>query len=230
MENGIFSPLYYPDLWTMSTDSKFKKNTAYLNNEQFKEQGNIEEKPDKIILSKKFIPTVPITRTEIELDTNGKITKINSYQVPNDSQSTPVLFSSYEFHYTNNKCYPNEEWDENSGTLYNTEFCSQAKPILQAHYKKRKQKKKIGSDDEKEDKKLQLSNLLSELMKKHNIKDKDGQAYFESVAARAKKQNIDPSSIIIEKTLMITNACKDMNGVSSALKDKSLFVNLGVNP
>lgn len=223
MENGIFNPIFYPDLWTMDTNGKFKKNEAYLNNQEFKEQGSIEEKTDKIILSKKFIPTVPITKTEIELDSNGRISKINSYQVASDAPNNPQLFSSYEFRYSNNKCYPYEEWDENSGTIYNTEFCNEARPILQAHYKKKKLKKKTDDDDDKEDKNIQLSDLLSELIKKHNIKYKDGKSYLESLEARAKKQSSNPSSIIIEKTLMLTKACKEMNGVSRALSDISLF-------
>jgi hypothetical protein len=223
MENGIFNPIFYPDLWIMDANSKFKKNEAYLNNQEFKEQGSIEEKTDKIILSKKFIPTVPITRTEIELDSIGRISKVNSYQVANDTPNTPQLFSSYEFRYSNNKCYPYEEWDENSGTIYNTEFCNEAKPILQAHYKKKKLKKKNEDNDDKEDKNLQLSDLLSELMKKHNVRFKDGKSYLDSLETRAKKQSGDPSSIIIEKTLMLTKACKEMSGVSRALSDISLF-------
>jgi hypothetical protein len=222
MENGIFNPIFYPDLWTMDANGKFKKNASFLNNDEFKEQGTIEEKADKIIITKKFIPTVPITKTEIDLDQNGKIIKINSFQVSSGTQTSPILFSSYEFRYTNNKCYPYEEWDENSGTIYNTEFCNEAKPILQAHYKKRKQKKSE-DDDEKEDKNLKLSNLLSELIKKHGIKYKDGNPYLETIDVRAKKQSNDPSSIIIEKTLMITKVCKEMDGVSRALNDSSLF-------
>jgi hypothetical protein len=225
MENGIFNPIYYPDLWTMDINGKFKKNDAFLNNEDFKEHGTIEEKPEKIVLSKKFIPTVPITRTEIELDSHGKITKVNSYQVPPNSPENPTLYLTYEFRYNGGKCYPYEEWDENSGTIYNTDFCNEAKPILQAHYKKKKLKKKPieNDDDEKEAINLTLSDLLSELMKKHNIKYKDGKSYLENLELRAKKQSGNPGSIIIEKTLMITKICKEMDGVSRAVNDNSLF-------
>lgn len=225
MENGIFNPIFYPDLWTMDANGKFKKNESFLNSEDFKNQGTLEEKTDKIILSKRYIPTVPITRTELELDSGGKIVKVKSYQVPTNAPENPVLYLTYEFRFTNNKCYPYEEWDEHSGTIYNTDFCSEAKPILQAHYKKKKLKKKSAGadDDEKEDRNVQLSNLLSELMKKHNIKYKDGKSYLENLEARAKKQSDDPSSLIIEKTLMITKICKEMDGVSKAVNDNSLF-------
>lgn len=232
IENGSFNSVFYPDLWSMDHEGKFKKDNAFINSEDFKTQGSIEETSEKIILSKKYIPSVPTTRVQFDLDGKGRISKIQSYQVANNATIEPLLFSSYEFRFADSKCYPYEEWDESSGTVFNTDFCREAKPLFQTYYKKKsaqkKRKKLEDGDDEKQEHNLKLSDELTELFKKFNIKDKTGKNYLETLDERAKKQSTDPDLIIIEKSLMLVKTCNEMVGVSSALNDNALSVKANV--
>jgi hypothetical protein len=231
LENGSFNSIYYPDLWSMDNDGKFKKDPAFLSSEDFKLHGSIEENSEKVTLIKKFIPTVPAIKTELSLDEKARIIKIWSYQVASDPKIEPLLFSTYQFHYVDGKCYPYEEWDESSGTVFNTDFCREAKPLFQAFYKKKaaqKKQKKLekiitnASENEKDERNLNLANTLTDLFKKFEIKDKNGKSYLDTLDERAKKQSTPPDLIIIEKTLLITKICKEMDGVSQALNDQHL--------